>query len=147
MVVCVFVVGSCESSGIGISRSQQGERDIGIVAERDETTAATDAGTPSNKRKRPHVRHSHPHPHPHSLLHSHTRSKSLQNLKPLDGAEVQERVRCEVERERERVKEVVEQHKVRLIEQQKAYQSLEDEFRMALRIEATRYQEVCVCVV
>ena len=68
--LCVFVVGSCESSGIGISRSQQGERDIGVVAERDETTAATDAGTPSNKRKRPHVRHSHPHPH--SLLHSHT---------------------------------------------------------------------------
>ena len=59
---------------------------------------------------------------------------------------MQERVRCEVERERERVKEVVEQHKVRLIEQQKAYQSLEDEFRMALHIEATRYQEVCVCM-
>ena len=37
---------------------------------------------------------------------------------------------------------VVEQHKQRLIEQQKAYQALEDEFRMGLRIEASRYQEV-----
>ena len=49
---------------------------------------------------------------------------------------------CKVERERERMEEVVAQHKQRLSEQQKAYQALEDEFRMALRIEASRYQEV-----
>ena len=48
----------------------------------------------------------------------------------------------EVERERERAEGLVEQHKQRLAEQQKAYQALEEEFRMALRIEASRYQEV-----
>ena len=47
-----------------------------------------------------------------------------------------------MEQERERMGEVVEQHKLRLGEQQKAYQALEDEFRLALRIEASRYQEV-----
>ena len=48
----------------------------------------------------------------------------------------------EVERERERAEGLVEQHKQRLVEQQKAYQALEEEFRMGLRIEASRYQEV-----
>ena len=47
-----------------------------------------------------------------------------------------------MERERERTEEIVEQHRQRLTEQQKAYQALEDEFRMALRIEASRYEEV-----
>ena len=37
---------------------------------------------------------------------------------------------------------VIEQHKQRLEEQQKAYRSLEDEFRMALRIEAARFDEL-----
>jgi leucine-rich repeat/coiled-coil domain-containing protein 1 len=41
--------------------------------------------------------------------------------------------------------EVVAQHKQRLSEQQKAYQALEDEFRMALRIEASRYHELREC--
>lgn len=43
------------------------------------------------------------------------------------------------------MEELIEQHKQRLTEQQKAYQSLEDEFRMALRIEASRYQELREC--
>ena len=51
-------------------------------------------------------------------------------------------VRCKVEEERRRREEVVETHRLRLADQQKAYQALEDEFRMALRIEASRYQEV-----
>ena len=78
--------------------------------------------------------------------HTHTHRKALQNCKPLDGREVQELVSRKVERERERAEELVEQHKQRLSEQQKAYQALEDEFRLALRIEASRYQEVCTCV-
>lgn len=71
---------------------------------------------------------------------------ALQNCKPLDGREVQEMIKNEVERERERAEAAVEQHKQRLTEQQKAYQALEDEFRMGLRIEASRYQEVGHCV-
>lgn len=59
---------------------------------------------------------------------------------------MQELVSREVERERERAQSLIEQHKQQLREQQKAYRALEDEFRMALRIEASRYQEVCVCV-
>lgn len=51
-------------------------------------------------------------------------------------------IKSEIERERERLEVVMEQHKQRLTEQRKAYQALEDEFRMALRIEASRYQEV-----
>ena len=69
---------------------------------------------------------------------------ALQGCKPLDGPEVRELVRTRVEEERRRREEVVEQHRLRLVEQQKAYQALEDEFRMALRIEASRYQEVYI---
>ena len=49
----------------------------------------------------------------------------------------------EVERERVRSESVREGLKRQLEEKEKAYKSLEEEFRMALRIEADRYQEVC----
>ena len=57
-------------------------------------------------------------------------------------SQVQELVSAEVKRERSQTEMVIEQHKQRLSEQQKAYKNLEDEFRMALRIEAERYQEL-----
>ena len=68
--------------------------------------------------------------------------KDQEKCKPLDGREVQEMVAREVERERAKMEGVVEQYKLKEVEQQKAYQNLEDEFRMALRIEAGRYQEL-----
>ncbi len=37
---------------------------------------------------------------------------------------------------------LIEQYKEKLTEQQKSYRSLEDEFRMALRIETGRFQEL-----
>ena len=66
----------------------------------------------------------------------------MEHCKSLDSREVQELVGQGVERERERAERLVEQHQQRVAEQQKAYQTLEDEFRMALRIEASRYEEV-----
>ena len=72
--------------------------------------------------------------------------KELERCKPLDSGEIAGLVDREVGKERARVEAIVEQHAQRLSEQQKAYKSLEDEFRMALRIEAGRYQEVCVSV-
>lgn len=68
--------------------------------------------------------------------------KEQEKCRPLDGREVQEMVAREVERERAKMEGVVEQCKQKEVEQQKAYQNLEDEFRMALRIEAGRYQEL-----
>ena len=68
--------------------------------------------------------------------------KEQEKCRPLDGREVQEMVAREVERERAKMEGVVEQYKQKEVEQQKAYQNLEDEFRMALRIEAGRYQEL-----
>eukprot|EP00731_Ephydatia_muelleri_P026215 Em0018g315a len=47
-----------------------------------------------------------------------------------------------VEKERCRMESAVEQQKQWLEEQKKAYHSLEEEFRMALRIETSRYQEL-----
>lgn len=68
--------------------------------------------------------------------------REQEKCRPLDGREVQEMVEREVERERAKMEGVVEQYKQKEAEQQKAYQSLEDEFRTALRIEAGRYQEL-----
>ena len=68
--------------------------------------------------------------------------REREKCKPLDGREVQDMVAREVEKERAKMEDVVEQHKQRLAEQQKAYQNLENEFRMALRIEAERYQDL-----
>eukprot|EP00731_Ephydatia_muelleri_P026224 Em0018g324a len=53
-----------------------------------------------------------------------------------------ERDHQEVEKERCRMESAVEQQKQWLEEQKKAYHSLEEEFRMALRIETSRYQEL-----
>lgn len=49
---------------------------------------------------------------------------------------------AELERERSKTEVIVEQYKQKVLEQQTAYKSLEDEFRMALKIEAERYQEL-----
>ena len=68
--------------------------------------------------------------------------RERERCKPLDGREVQNVVAREVEKERAKMEGVVDQHKQRVAEQQKAYQNLEDEFRMALRIEAERYHEL-----
>lgn len=68
--------------------------------------------------------------------------REREKRKPLDGMEVQDMVAREVEKERAKMEDVVEQHKQRLAEQQKAYQNLENEFRMALRIEAERYLDL-----
>ena len=53
-----------------------------------------------------------------------------------------ELVRREVGRECSKLELMLEQQKQKLIEKEKAYRDLEDEFRMALKIEASRYQEL-----
>lgn len=48
----------------------------------------------------------------------------------------------EIKTEKVKMEALMEQYKEKLTEQQKAYSGLEDEFRMALRIETGRFQEL-----
>ena len=51
-------------------------------------------------------------------------------------------IRKEVERERSKMEFMLEQQRKALEEKEKAYHDLEEEFRLALRIEASRYNEL-----
>lgn len=53
-----------------------------------------------------------------------------------------ERIRKEVERECSKMELMLEQQKQLLRDKEKAYLNLEEEFRLALRIEASRYHEL-----
>ena len=68
--------------------------------------------------------------------------KNMEKCRPLDGKEVRVLVANEVKEERKKMEACQTQLQLRLSEQQKSYQNLEDEFRMALRIEASRYSEL-----
>lgn len=56
--------------------------------------------------------------------------------------QVDERIRKEVERECSKLELMLEQQKQLLRDKEKAYLELEEEFRQALRIEASRYHEL-----
>ena len=56
--------------------------------------------------------------------------------------QVDERIRKEVERECSKLELMLEQQKQLLCDKEKAYLELEEEFRQALRIEASRYHEL-----
>ena len=68
--------------------------------------------------------------------------KEKKNCLPLGSKEVQELIESQVLEERKKNELECSQLLNKLSEQQKAYQSLEDEFRMGLRIEAGRYSEL-----
>ncbi|KAL5467427.1 hypothetical protein EMCRGX_G031648 [Ephydatia muelleri] len=68
--------------------------------------------------------------------------REMDRCRPVDGCALHDTVAREVEKERCRMESAVEQQKQWLEEQKKAYHSLEEEFRMALRIETSRYQEL-----
>lgn len=68
--------------------------------------------------------------------------RELERIKPPNTQDIKGMLERELEKERMRMEGIVNQHKERLEQQQKSYRDLEEEFRAALRIEATRYQQL-----
>lgn len=76
--------------------------------------------------------------------------KDMERCRPLGGREVQDLIAKQVQRERDKMEATIDQLRLKVSEQEKAYSTLEEEFRMGLRIETGRfselersYQEVC----
>lgn len=68
--------------------------------------------------------------------------RGKERTKPLDSKDIQEMVASQLREEHNKMAATREQLEIRLSEQQIAYQKLEDEFRMALGMEASRYNEL-----
>ena len=68
--------------------------------------------------------------------------KRREGTKPLNSKDIQEMVAGQLREERIKMVANHEQIEIRLSEQQQAYRKLEDEFRMALEVEASRYNEL-----
>jgi leucine-rich repeat/coiled-coil domain-containing protein 1 len=72
----------------------------------------------------------------------------IKELEYIDRKNVDGIVEKEVAKERLRLEQVVMQYKEKLNQQHESYQYLEDEFRSALHIEATRYSQVSyICII
>lgn len=70
----------------------------------------------------------------------HQREK--ERCRPLDNKEIQDLIAKQVQEERSKIEANSNHLKLKLSEQEKAYHALEKEFRMGLRIEASRYNEL-----
>ena len=70
------------------------------------------------------------------------RQREKDENRPLRNKDVQEMVATQIQQEQVKMAAAQEQLEMRLSDQQQAYQKLEDEFRMALRLEASRYNEL-----
>lgn len=68
--------------------------------------------------------------------------REKERTKPLDSKGVQEMVASQLREEQSNMATTRQQMEIRLSERQQAYQKLEDEFRMGLRMEASRYNEL-----
>ena len=68
--------------------------------------------------------------------------KDMERCRPLDSREVQELIAKEVRGERDKMEGTLNQLRLKLSEQENVYHALEDEFRMGLRIETSRYSEL-----
>ena len=63
-------------------------------------------------------------------------------VKPLGNKDVQDMVASQIREEHSKMTSSREHYEARLSEQQQAYQKLEDEFRLGLGVEASRYREL-----
>ncbi len=70
------------------------------------------------------------------------RQRDKEKRRPLNSRDVQDMVTAQVQQEQVKMAATREQLEARLSEKQVAYNKLEDEFRMALRMEAGRYSEL-----
>lgn len=71
--------------------------------------------------------------------------KEKERCQPLDPREVQDMIAVKVQEERNRLHASFDELKHKLSEREEAYYALEEEFRMGLRIEASRYKELEKC--